>query len=82
MAGGGKYCNGIPFTSRAQPVTWAIRVSPELGKGVIGVAKAFGTSILLLDETSAAALADRLRPHRLTNVAADKHFSDATSSQW
>jgi len=63
-------------------MTWAIRLSPELGKVVIGVAKAFGTSILLLDKTSNAALADRLRPHRLTNVAADKHFSDAASPQW
>jgi hypothetical protein len=52
-------------------MTWAIRLSPELAKGVIGVAKVFGTSILLLDQTSIADLADRFRPHRLTNVAAD-----------
>ena len=37
------------------------------------MAKAFGTSILLLDQTSTAGV-DRFRSHRLTNVAADKHF--------
>jgi len=40
-------------------MTWAIRLSPELAKGVIGVVKAFGTSILLLDQTPIADLADR-----------------------
>jgi len=46
-------------------MTWAISLSPELGKGVIGVTKAFGTSILLLDQTLIAGLGDRFRPHRL-----------------
>jgi len=55
-------------------MTWAIRLSPELAKGVIGVARAFGTSILLRDQISIPDLADRFRPHRLTNCAADKHF--------
>ena len=45
------------------------RSLPELAKGVIGVAKAFGTSILLLDQTPIADLADRFRLHRLTNLA-------------
>jgi hypothetical protein len=41
-------------------MTWAIRHSPELAKGVIGVAKAFGICILLFDQASMADLADRL----------------------
>jgi len=48
-------------------MTWAIRHSAELATGVIGVAKAFGICILLLDQTPIADLADRFRPHRLTN---------------
>jgi len=55
-------------------MTWAIRLSLELAKGVIGVAKAFGTSTLLLDQPSIADRADRFRPQRLTNVVADKPF--------
>jgi hypothetical protein len=43
-------------------MTWAIRLFPELAKGVIGVAKAFGISILLLDQTSIADLAARFCP--------------------
>ena len=58
-----------------------MKLSRESAKGVIGVAKAFGISILLLDQTSIAGV-DRFRSHRLTNVAADKHFSDAASPQW
>jgi predicted enzyme related to lactoylglutathione lyase len=42
-------------------MTWAIRLSPELAKGVIGVAKAFGFSILLLDQPPIPDLADRFR---------------------
>ena len=61
MAGTGEYWNGIRFTSRAQPTTWAISLSPELGKGVTGVARAFGIFILLLDQTSILELADRIR---------------------
>ena len=45
----------------------AIRHSAELATGVIGVAKAFGICIWLLDRTPIADLADRFRPHRLTN---------------
>jgi hypothetical protein len=74
MAGVDEYWNGIPFTSHAQPTTWATRLSLELAKGVIGVARAFGTSILLLGQISIPDIADRVRRHRLTNVAADKHF--------
>jgi hypothetical protein len=53
-----------------------MRLSRELAKAVIGVGKAFGISILLLDQTPIPELADRFHPHPLTNVA-DKHFSDA-----
>ena len=61
MAGTGEYWNGMPFTSRAQPTTWAISLSLELAKGVIGVAKASGIFILLLNQTSSLELADRIR---------------------
>ena len=42
-------------------MTWAIRTSPELGKVVIGVAKAFGIFILLLDKTSIVPPVDRIQ---------------------
>ena len=42
---------------------WATSLSPELAKVVIGVARAFGTSTFLLDQTSILDLADRFRPH-------------------
>jgi hypothetical protein len=45
-----------------------------LAKGVIGVARAFGTSILLLGQIAIPDLGDRVGQHRLTNVAADKRF--------
>ena len=61
MAGTGEYWNWMPFTSRAQPTTWAISLSPELAKGVIGVAKAFGIFISLRNQTSSLEFADRIR---------------------
>jgi hypothetical protein len=65
----GEFCNWIPCTSRAQPTTWAIKLSRELAKGVIGAGKAFGTFILFLDQTSNPHFVDRFHPHYLTNVA-------------
>jgi hypothetical protein len=50
-----------------------MRLCRESAKAVTGVAKAFGISILLLDQTRIPELADRFHPHPLTNVA-DKHF--------
>ena len=59
MAGTGEYWNGIPFTSRARPTTWAMRLSGESPKAVIGVVKAFGTSTSPPDRISILYLADR-----------------------
>ena len=74
MVGAGECYNSVPFTSRAQPMTWATKLCPELAKGVIGVAKAFGSFILLLDQPSIPDLAHKFRPRRPTNVAADNQF--------
>lgn len=60
MAGTGEYWNGMPFALHAQQTTWAISLSPELAKEVIGVAKASGIFTSLLERILILELADRV----------------------
>ena len=55
-------------------MTWAIRISAELGKVVIGVAKAFGTSILLLDKKPVPSGADTLDRLTIYSIAVVCYF--------
>jgi hypothetical protein len=76
------------------PMTWGARDIQALAKEYTDAMKASWCSIwrpvllAIQDPTDIAVFRARdaeaadLAPHRLTNVAADKHFSDAASPQW
>jgi hypothetical protein len=53
-----------------------------IGKGEYSCGKGIHVLNLAPKPPSVPGLAARSRPHRLTNVAADKHFSDAATPQW